>query len=101
MFTRFGFDFDFDSYDIIKEEDGQYVAIIDVPGVDKEDIKMDMVDGYLKVSTKRKDNNTHKHKYVKLYNNIEYDAISAKLSNGVLRITIPKKIEKKIKISIE
>ena len=37
----------------LKEKDGKYMLEIDVPGYDKEDIKIELQDGYLTVSAEK------------------------------------------------
>jgi len=87
--------------DVVTETENQYVASIDLPGVSKEDINLDIDDGYLVVSAIRKSNKAKKTRYVKLYKNVDPQAITASLSDGVLSVQLPKKEKEKIKISIE
>ena len=50
----------------IKEKKNEYIIDIDLPGYDKEDIKIDLQDGYLKVSAEKKEEKEYKHaKYLK------------------------------------
>lgn len=104
----------------IKEKEGEYVFEIDIPGANKEDIKIDLENGYLTVSAKMnnvkeesKDGNyIYKERYTEdasrsfyVGENVEEDKIHASFNNGVLNITVPKvseeKIESKRQINIE
>ena len=50
----------------VQEVDGNYLLEIDVPGYDKENIQLELNDGYLTVTaTKNEDNETKKAKYLK------------------------------------
>ena len=50
----------------LKEKDGKYMLEIDVPGYDKEDIKIELQDGYLTVSAEKNEEKEDKHaKYLK------------------------------------
>ena len=51
----------------IYEEDNNYVIEMDVPGFKKEDINMELDDGYLKISAEKKSDNEEKDgkKYVR------------------------------------
>ena len=51
----------------VREKDGNYVLDIDLPGYNKEDIKIDLTDGYLTVTAKReehKEENEHHGNYI-------------------------------------
>ena len=100
----------------IKETDTEYVVEAELPGVNKEDIKVDIDDGVLTISTemngeKKEDKNNYVRRerytgsYVRQYafENVDEDKISAKYNNGVLEVTLPKKekTETKKGISIE
>jgi HSP20 family molecular chaperone IbpA len=90
-------------------------VIMELPGVDKEDIKIEIEDNYLVISGKKQkysDESNRKYlisgiiygpfkKYVTLNKNIDRDNIEAKYENGVLYITLNKveKVKKPIKIS--
>ena len=99
----------------IVEKDGNYEMSMELPGVKKEDIQMELKDGYLKV-TATHDSNTEdkdekgrvvrKERVSGSYSRSFYvgdmitpEQINAKFDNGVLTITIPhnevKQIENK------
>ena len=95
----------------IKEKKDKYLIDIDLPGYEKEDIKMEISDGYLTVHAsvnKEVDNEKEKGKYVRreryvgecsrsfyVGENVSEDEIKAKFKNGTLTIEVPKKDDKK------
>ena len=96
----------------VREKDGNYVLDIDLPGYNKEDIKIDLTDGYLTVTAKReehKEENEHHGNYIhkerffgwcsRSYyagENVKEEDIKASFKNGTLEITFPKEDAKKI-----
>lgn len=104
----------------IKEHDDNYEVIVDLPGYDKEDIKMHIEDGYLIINAKTSTNNDEKDSKGRFVRKERYygeasrsfyvgediteEDISASFKNGTLRIDIPKmekRIEKEEKKYIE
>ena len=95
----------------IKEKKDKYLIDIDLPGYEKEDIKMEISDGYLTVHAsvnKEVNDEKDKGKYVRkeryvgecsrsfyVGDNVTEDEIKAKFKNGTLTIEIPKKDDKK------
>ncbi len=95
----------------IKEKKDKYLIDIDLPGYDKEDIKMEISDGYLTVHAsvnKEVDDEKEKGKYVRkeryvgecsrsfyVGENVKEEEIKAKFKNGTLMIEVPKKDDKK------
>ena len=95
----------------IKEKKDKYLIDIDLPGYEKEDIKMEISDGYLTVHAsvnKEVDDEKEKGKYVRkeryvgecsrsfyIGENVSEDEIKAKFKNGTLTIEVPKKDDKK------
>ena len=95
----------------IKEKKDKYIIDIDLPGYEKEDIKMEILDGYLTVHAsvnKEVDDEKEKGKYVRkeryvgecsrsfyIGENVSEDEIKAKFKNGTLTIEVPKKDDKK------
>ncbi len=91
----------------IKEHDGGYELTVDLPGVNKEDIKAELNDGYLTISAESsssKDEKDEKGKYIcrERYSGsysrsfyvgdaVTEEDITAKFENGTLKLTIPKK----------
>ena len=96
----------------IKEKDNGYELAMEVPGFDKEDLKLDLEDGYLTVSAEHsktneeKDNEGHIIRQERYYGNtkrsfyvgdaVTKEDIQAKYDKGVLNIFVPKKEVKKI-----
>ncbi len=92
----------------IKEDENAYVMEVELPGMDKNDIHVDLKDGYLNISVNKsekndggkKDNYIHRERsfscsrsyYV---GDIRKEDIKAKYENGILNVTIPKETEKK------
>ena len=96
----------------IKETDKEYLISADLPGVEKKDISVNYKNKYLVISAKRneeydekKDNYVRKEKsYGEFsrsfyFDNIEADKINAKFENGVLKVELPKEVEKEEKES--
>ena len=95
----------------IKEKKDKYLIDIDLPGYEKEDIKMEISDGYLTVHAsvnKEVDDEKEKGKYVRkeryvgecsrsfyVGENVKEEEIKAKFKNGTLTIEVPKKDDKK------
>ena len=102
----------------LKEKDGKYMLEIDVPGYDKEDIKIELQDGYLTVSAEKNEEKEDKHaKYLKrerftgmcsrsyyVGDNLKEEDIKANFKNGILTIEfhlfLLKKVEEKKYIPI-
>ena len=94
----------------LKEKDGKYLLEIDIPGYDKEDIKIELKDGYLVVTAEKDDEKEDKHaKYLKrerfsgmcsrsyyVGDNVTEEDIKASFKNGILTIEFPKEPEKKV-----
>lgn len=94
----------------IKEHDDNYVISVDLPGYDKENIKVDITDGYLTVSAKTdsENNEEEKGKYVRreryfgecsrsfyVGDDISVEDVDASFKNGTLVMEIPKMDSKK------
>ncbi len=105
----------------IKEKGDKYIIDIDLPGYDKENIDLEIEDGYLKVTAKvdkNVDESDEDEKYIhqeRFYGecsrsfyigkNIKEEDIKASFKKGILTLTIPKeeqkKLEEKKKIQID
>lgn len=100
----------------IKEEDGNVVVEIDLPGYEKEDIKVDLEDGYLTVKAEKneKKEDDKKGKYIRrerfmgmcsrsyyVGNSVKHEDIKANFKNGILTLTYPKNSESEGKRYIE
>ena len=93
----------------INEADGEYLVTMDLPGVDKKDVEVNISDGILTISGERKivnqDSENNRVRYesahgafsrsFELSTDIIVDKIKAKFKNGVLTITIAKAEEVK------
>ena len=95
----------------IKDVDGNYELSIDLPGFHKEDVKIQLKDGYLNIQATReekKDEKDDKGKYVRrerytgtcnrsfyVGSSIKHEDIHAKYENGILYVTFPKEETKK------
>ena len=94
----------------IKEKKDKYLIDIDLPGYEKEDIKVHIVDGYLNIVAKTNSENEEKEegRFLRkeryygecsrsffIGDNITEEDIKASFRNGTLRIELPKIEEKK------
>ncbi len=94
----------------IKEGKDNYSIVIDLPGYEKEDIKIDIDNGYLNVTAKMDEKHEEKEdgKFVRreryfgecsrsfyVGDDMESDDIKASFKNGTLRLELPKKEEQK------
>ncbi len=100
----------------IKENEKEFIIDAEIPGVSKEDIKLDFKDERLTISVEKneetkeeRDNfvrrerrfgSTSRSFYVE---NVKHEEVTAKYENGILTIVLPKSEAKKInsRISIE
>ena len=96
----------------VKEEENQYDVKIDLPGFAKDDITLELNDGYLTISAQKNVNNDKNDKKGKLIRQERYSGsmqrsfyvgeelteedIKASFKHGVLSLTIPKKEKEKI-----
>lgn len=93
----------------IKEKKDKYLIDIDLPGYEKQNIKMEISDGYLTIhASVNKEMDDEKGKYVRkeryvgecsrsfyVGENVKEEEIKAKFKNGTLTIEVPKKDDKK------
>ena len=96
----------------IREKDGSYLLDIELPGYKKEDIHIDLEDGYLTVSAARNTSSEEKDKQGNILRQerisgscsrsfyvgeeLTAEDIKAKYDNGELKIVLPKKDQKEI-----
>ena len=95
----------------IKEKKDKYIIEMDLPGYEKENISLEINDGYLMISAKTSQNKDEKEegKYVRkerfvgecsrsfyVGDNIKEEDIKASFKNGTLKIEVPKKEERKV-----
>ena len=95
----------------IKEKDDNYEVSIDLPGFKKEEIEVELNEGYITISASKgldKDSNDKKGKLIRqeryagamqrsfyVGENIEKEDVEATYRHGVLTLTIPKKAQEK------
>lgn len=96
----------------IVEKDGNYELSIEMPGVKKEDIQMELKDGYLNVTASHNINKEDKDKEGRIIrqervsgsysrsfyvgNDVRTEDVKASFDNGELIVTVPKEAPKKI-----
>ena len=95
----------------IKEHDGGYELDIDLPGFKKDEITIDLDNGYLTISAAKgldKDEQDKQGKYIRSFyvgDAVTEEDVKAKFEDGILRLSIPKKdakaVETKKTIAIE
>ena len=105
----------------VRETEKTYELDIDLPGFKKDEIQIELKDGYLTVSAAKgldKDEEDKKGKYIRkeryagamqrsfyVGENLTQEDIKAKYENGILRLSVPKKeakpVETKKTIAIE
>lgn len=105
----------------VKEVDGSYELDMDLPGFKKEDVKIELENGYLTITANKNhevDNKDDKGNYIRkerhygscsrsfyVGDNVKHEDVKASFSDGVLRLVVPKKelpkVEEKKLISIE
>ena len=105
----------------IREKDDSYELDVDLPGFKKDEINVELENGYLTISASKgsdKDEQDKKGKYIRkeryagamqrsfyVGDAVAQDEIHAKYEDGILKISIPKKDPKKVEhkgyISIE
>ncbi|MBF0288680.1 MAG: Hsp20/alpha crystallin family protein [SAR324 cluster bacterium] len=85
------------------EKDGNYVAVAELPGIDKNNIKIEVKDNFLRLAGERsidygKDISRHRierepyrfDRTVKLPFQVDRDQIKAEYNNGLLAISLPR-----------
>ena len=105
----------------IRETDGSYELDVDLPGFKKDEIQVQLKDGYLTLSASKgldKDEQDKKGNYIRrerysgscsrsfyVGNGVKNEDVHAKFENGVLRLSVPKKAAEEIEadkyVSIE
>ena len=97
----------------IRESDHDFTMAIELPGYKKEDLKLELNDGYLNITAQHNENRDEKDENGKLIRQERYSGsmqrsfyvgedikeedVKARFEDGVLKLTIPKKeVEKQI-----
>ena len=100
----------------IREHDAGYEVDIDLPGFKKDEISIELENGYLTVSAAKgldKDEEDKKGKYIRkeryagamqrsfyVGENLTQEDIKAKYENGILRLSVPKKEAKPVETTV-
>ncbi|ACL77232.1 Hsp20/alpha crystallin family protein [Ruminiclostridium cellulolyticum] len=98
----------------IKENDKEFIVEAEIPGVTKEDIKLDLRDDTLTIAVEQnQESNEERDNYIRkerrygsfsrsfYVENVKNEDVSAKYENGILTIVLPKSETKKVKNRIE
>ena len=105
----------------VRETDGSYELDVDLPGFKKDEIKVDLKNGYLTISAEKgidKETENKKGHYIRkeryvgsnsrsfyVGDDVKASEVNAKYENGILKISLPKAEAKKLpssgSISIE
>ena len=96
----------------VRETDNTYELDIDLPGFKKDEVQLDLKDGYLTISAAKgldKDQEDKKVKYIRqeryagacsrsffVGEGIEPRDVSAKFEEGILRVSLPKQVKKEL-----
>ena len=96
----------------VRETDNTYELDIDLPGFKKDEVQLDLKDGYLTISAAKgldKDQKDKKGKYIRqeryagacsrsffVGEGIEPQDVSAKFEDGILRVSLPKQVKKEL-----
>ena len=95
----------------VRETDSSYELDVDLPGFKKDEISVDLKDGYLTISAAKgldKDEQDKKGKYIRqeryagamsrsfYVGEVEPDQVSAKYEDGILKISLPKQAKKEL-----
>jgi len=97
----------------IREDDKNYVLDFAIPGLEKKDLKIDMNEDILTISSEmKKESEENKNGYKRkefsytsfsrsfyIPENVDREKIEASYNNGVLSVSLPKQEEEKSKIS--
>ncbi len=80
----------------VHEDKDNYFASFEVPGVKKEDVKLELNNGLLTVSAEKRTKDGEKEtsssltRSVSVPDGVNAEAIAAKLTDGILTVTLPK-----------
>lgn len=88
--------------DLYEDKANTYLRA-ELPGVRKEDLNIEIADGFLTIQASRKiktgnsEQSTTQNRSIMVGEELQADKVSASLENGVLTVTLPKKEESKPK----
>lgn len=80
----------------VHEDKDNYYASFEVPGVKKDDVKIELNNGLLTVSAEKREKSDEKEtsfsmsRSVSVPDGVNAEAIAAKLEDGILKVTLPK-----------
>ncbi len=85
------------------EDSENYYSLVELPGVKRDDLKIDVEEGLLRLSyssakTHPDSDSTEKERFefvLRTPEGVEVESANAKLEDGILRLTLPKAEEKK------
>ena len=96
----------------VREMDGSYELDIDLPGFKKDEVHVDLKNGYLTISAEKgldKDESDKKGKYIRqeryagacsrsfyVGDQVKAEDLSAKFEDGILRVSLPKQVKKEL-----
>jgi len=82
--------------DLFEDKDNHYVRA-ELPGIARDAVNLEMVDGYLTISANRKEGEETftLTRSVSIPEAVQADKVSANLENGVLTVTLPKQEQAK------
>ena len=96
----------------VRETDNTYELDVDLPGFKKDEVQLDLKDGYLTISAAKgldNDQEDKKGKYIRqeryagacsrsffVGEGIEPRDVSAKFEDGILRVSLPKQVKKEL-----
>jgi HSP20 family protein len=97
--------------DLYEDKDNTYVRA-ELPGVNRDDVNVEMTDGYLTIAATRKTGGSNGNaeeafsfsRAVSIADDVQTDKVSAAYENGVLTVTLPKREEtkpKKISVAVK
>ena len=106
---------DFSPKTDIKETESSFTLDLEIPGVDKKDVKLNIEDGYLTVSGKKTyTKEDKKSQYLRkesfegsfsrsfyIGDKVNLKSIEAKMDNGILNVVIPKKKDLKNSLDVK
>jgi HSP20 family protein len=85
----------------VHEDKDNYYASFEVPGVKKEDVKVELNDRLLSVTVTKKDKSGEQEssftstRSISVPESVKADTISAKIEDGILTVTLPKGEDRK------
>lgn len=82
--------------DLYEDKENTYVRA-ELPGINRDEINVEMVDGYLNLSASRKDGEEtfSLNRSIAIPETVQADKVSATYENGVLTVTLPKQEQAK------